>query len=98
MGDRDARELIRQDLELFWDSKLQRARERYFKAATRLSQHTLEHEGKAADDSVIVAMRREEAEAFANYCRTLATHTELVAMGKLPSEGPNPSEMPRHSD
>ena len=98
MGDRDARELIRQDLELFWDSKLQRARERYFKSATKLSQHTLEHEGKGADDSEIAAMRREEAEAFADYCRILATHTELVAMGKLPSEGPNLPEMPRHSE
>ena len=98
MGDRDARELVRQDLELFWDTKLQRARERYFKAATKLSHHMLEHEGTGANDSAIAAMRLEDAEAFANYCRILATHTELVAMGKLPSEGPNPSEMPRHSE
>ena len=98
MGDGDARESIRQDLELFWDSKLQRARERYFKAATKLSQHMLEHEGSGENDSAIATMRREEAETFADYCRTLATHTELVAMGKLPPQRPNLFEMPRHSE
>lgn len=97
MGDQDARESIRQDLELFWDSKLQRARERYFRAATKLSQHLLEHVGTSDNDSTIAAMRREEAETFADYRRILATHTELVAMGKLPPERPNLFEMPRHS-
>ncbi len=82
MGDRDAR----------------RARERYFKAATKLSQHLLEHEGTGANDSTKATMRREEAEAFANYCRILATHTELVAMGKLPPERPNEFDIPRNSD
>ena len=96
MGDGDARESIRRDLELFWDSKLRRARERYFRAATKLSQHVLEHQGTHENDSAIAAMRREEAEAFADYCRILAMHTELVAMGKLPPQRPNVSEMPRN--
>lgn len=96
MGDGDARELIRRDLELFWDSKLQRARERYFKAAIKLSQQMMDRGGEAAEqDSAVAAMRREEAETFADYCRILATHTELVAMGKLPSPRANLLETPR---
>ena len=91
------REDIRQDLEHFWDTKLQRARERYFKAALELHRRFGPSDRPVRENSyATVGMRREEAEAFADYCRVLATFTELVAIGRMPApERPNVVEMPR---
>jgi hypothetical protein len=83
MGQADPREAIQQDLEQFWETKLQRARERYFKAADEL--HRQLKDGNSPQDSCVEdCMRREEAEAFADYCRVLATFTELVSGGRRP--------------
>lgn len=76
-------EVIRQDLERFWDAKLRRARERYIQASAELHRHMLAN-GGGAQPPLSAGIRRAEAEAFADYCRVLATFTELVAMGKLP--------------
>ena len=91
------REDIRQDLEHFWDTKLQRARERYFKAALELHRRFGPSDHIARENSYTIAgVRREEAQAFADYCRVLATFTELVAIGKTPApERPNVVEMRR---
>ena len=92
MPNRDTSQAVREDLERFWDAKLQRARERYIQASAELHRHVLENSGgtQAAD------VRRAEAEAFANYCRVLATFTELVAIGKVPEPEPqNVVVMPR---
>lgn len=85
MVDRRDGEAVRQDLERFWDNKLQHARERYFRAAAEFHRHVQETGGLPQPDSCAIAdVRRAEAEAFADYCRVLATFTELVAGGKLP--------------
>jgi hypothetical protein len=83
MVNRDTHEAIRQDLEQFWDAKLQRARERYIQASADLHRHLLENSG-GTQAQLSPGVRRAEAEAFANYCRVLATFTELVATGKAP--------------
>ncbi|GEM_PF-2789102 len=90
MVDRATRETIRQDLEQFWDSKLQKARDRYFRAAAEFHRQILENGGESPNGPCVAAgVRRAEAEAFADYCRVLATFTELVAIGTL--SGPETS-------
>jgi hypothetical protein len=85
MGQGNPREAIRHDLEQFWDIKLQRARERYFKAATEFHRQLIGNDGEPGQDPCVIAgVRRAEAEAFADYCRILATFTELVTIGRLP--------------
>ena len=79
-------EAIRQDLEQFWDNKLQQARERYFRAAAEFHRQLFEYRGRPESSCHIAGSRRAEAEAFADYCRVLATFTELVTMGKLPGQ------------
>src|SRR5579859_6860649 len=92
------REFIRQDLEQFWDDKLQRARERYFKAALEFHRQFIETDGQPAEDpDAIAGVRRAEAQAFADYCRVLATFTELVTIGRLPPpDRPNLIQIPNH--
>lgn len=76
---------VRRELEQEWDRKLQRARERYFKAAGELHRHVFENNAPLNEDSsVLAAIRQKEAAAFAEYCRALATYTELTVNGKLP--------------
>ena len=96
----NTREAIRQDLEHFWDAKLQRARERYCKASAELHRHVLEDGGCTQQNSYWMAgVRRAEAEAFANYCRVLATFTELIAIGRVPdAERQNIVVMPSGHD
>ncbi|HLK50883.1 MAG TPA: hypothetical protein VKT49_22230 [Bryobacteraceae bacterium] len=85
MADGGTREAIRQDLEHFWDAKLQRARKRYVQAASEFHRQLLESGLQATGNiSASADIRREEAAAFADYCRVLAAFTELVAIGKLP--------------
>jgi hypothetical protein len=90
-------EMIRRDLEHFWDLRLQRARERYFQAAAECHRHMAGQSGQPVENPGSTAcVRRAEAEAFANYCRVLATFTEVVTIGKLPPpERPNVVVMPR---
>jgi hypothetical protein len=79
------RETLRQDLERFWDDKLQRARERYLKAAAEFHRHVLERGVEQAEAAYAgTGVHRAEAEAFADYCRVLAAFTELVAVGVIP--------------
>lgn len=83
MTDGGAREVIRQDLEQFWDNKLQKARRRYFRAAAEYHRQILEHGG--VENSYAAAdVLQAEAAAFADYCRVLATFTEVVAIGTTP--------------
>jgi len=97
MVNRNTNEAMRQDLERFWDAKLQRARERYIQASAELHRCVLESGGTQA--ALSAGVRRAEAEAFANYCRVLATFTELVAIGKVPEPEPqNVVMMPRGSE
>ena len=87
----------RRDLEQIWDARLQYARRRYFRAAAEFHRHLLER-GKEPSDELDIAIRRAEAEAFADYCRVLATFTELAANGKLPDEDrSNLTVMPRRA-
>jgi hypothetical protein len=73
----------RRALEQEWDRKLQQARERYFKAAGEL--HRLVFANRTPlDEPALAAIRQQEAAAFAEYCRVLATYTELRVNGKLP--------------
>jgi len=84
MVDGGTREAVRQDLEQFWDDKLHKARDRYFRAAAEFHRQLLEHGGEHPQiDYAEVGVRRAEAVAFADYCRVLATFTELVAIGTL---------------
>ena len=96
MSDGGAREAIRQDLENFWDAKLQRARKRYVRAALEFHRQLVQSGFQTpAHPSSTADVRREEAAAFADYCRVLAAFTELVAIGKLPSpEQPNVGDTP----
>lgn len=85
MVEGSTREAIRQDLEQFWDEKLNRARERYFKAAAEFHRQIMEHGVEPAEATCAAAgVRRAEAEAFADYCRVLAAFTDLVAIGAAP--------------
>ena len=84
MVDGGTRDAVRQDLEQFWDEKLHKARDRYFRAAAEFHRQMLEHAGEPVFGEYVEAgIRRAEAEAFADYCRVLATFTELVAIGTL---------------
>lgn len=84
MSDEGDREAIRQDLERFWDAKLRNARRRYYRAAAEFHRTLLAYPGDPKIDPYWSAgIRRAEAEAFADYCRVLATFTELVAIGTL---------------
>lgn len=86
MVEGSTREAIRQDLEQFWDEKLNRARERYFKAAAEFHRQIVEHGVEPAEAAYAAqGVRRAEAEAFADYCRVLAAFTELVAIGAPPA-------------
>ena len=75
--------VTRRQLEREWDRKLQRARERYFKAAGELHRQVFESDTPVSEDA-LAATRQREAAAFAEYCRALATYTELTVNGKLP--------------
>jgi acyl-CoA reductase-like NAD-dependent aldehyde dehydrogenase len=75
----------RRALEREWDRKLQQARERYFKAAGELHRQVFDSSAPLeAGSPVLAATRQQEAAAFAEYCRVLATYTELTINGKLP--------------
>ena len=88
MSDGGTRETIRQDLEQFWDSKLRKARKRYFRAAAEYHRQILEHAGTPPESAPVTAgVVRAEAEAFADYCRVLATFTEVVSIGSLSGPG-----------
>ena len=84
MGDSTDADAVRQDLDQFWDTKLQHARERYFRAAAEFHRHLQQNGCPAETSCAIEDARRAEAEAFADYCRVLATFTELVSIGKMP--------------
>ena len=88
----------RRELEQEWDRKLQQARERYFKAAGELHRQVFETKAPVNEDSPdLAAIRRREAAAFAEYCRVLATYTELTVNGKLPDPpAPRVAGMPRN--
>jgi hypothetical protein len=88
----------RRKLEHEWDRKLQQARERYFKAAGELHRQVFETDAPLSQDSpVLAAIRQREAAAFAEYCRVLATYTELTVNGKLPDlPASRVAEMPRN--
>ena len=73
----------RRALEKEWDRKLQKARELYFKAASELHREVFEN-SSSPGEAVLTGIRRKEAAAFAEYCRVLATYTELTVNGKLP--------------
>ena len=90
-------ESIRRDLEQLWDIKLQHARDRFCKASAEFHRNLMETGGGAAEGSpAIESVRRAEAEAFVEYCRVLATFTELVATGKMPgADRTNLVVMPR---
>src|SRR5579864_6192036 len=97
MGTGNPQESIRQDLEQFWDDKLQRARERYFKAASEFHRQFTSDSEPGEDPNAIAGVRRAEAQAFADYCRVLATFTELVTIGRLPPpDRPNLIQIPHH--
>jgi len=76
-----ARRALEQEL----NRKLQQARERYFRAADELHRQIFET-GIPPDEHspALATTRQREATAFAEYCRALATYTELIANGKLP--------------
>jgi len=77
-------ESLRRDLEQLWDLKLQHARDRFCKASAEFHRNLMETGGGAVEGSpAIESIRRAEAEAFVEYCRVLATFTELVATGKM---------------
>ena len=88
----------RRALEQEWDRKLQQARERYFKAASDLHQQVFANSAPPSEDpTLLAAIRQREAAAFAEYCRVLATYTELTVNGKLPEpSGSRVTEMPRN--
>ena len=71
---------VRRELERIWDLKLRHARQRYVRAAAEFHRNVVEN-GVSPFPS---GAGRAEAEAFAEYCRVLATFTELVGAGKLP--------------
>lgn len=72
-----------------WTAKLQSARGRYLRAVPDVRRNFLEDHHRASHDSAsVAASRRIEAEAFAEYCRVLATYTELAINGTRP--GPDP--------
>jgi len=97
MTDGMIQEAERQDLEQLWDARLRYARRRYFKAAAEFHRHRLE-QGHRPPDELDGIARQAEAEAFAEYCRVLATFTELATTGKLPaSEQSNVTVMPRRA-
>jgi hypothetical protein len=84
------------ELEDLWDAKLQCARQRYFKAAAEFHRCVLEKGSLSRTSDEFADVRRAEAEAFAEYCRVLATVTELSSTGKLPSDDrANVAIMPR---
>ena len=75
----------RRALEQEWDRKLHEARVRYFQAANELHRQIFETSAPLDEDAPVLAVARKwEATAFAEYCRALATYTELVVNGKLP--------------
>ena len=88
----------RRALEQEWDSKLQLARERYFKVANELHRQVFANNPSPNEDpNVLATIRQREAAAFAEYCRVLATYTELTVNGKLPEPpGSRITEMPRN--
>lgn len=77
----------RQELERAWDLKLREARSRYFRSAAEFHRRVLADTNTAHLETPETAeVRRSEALAFAEYCRVLATFTELRASGKLPDQ------------
>lgn len=88
----------RRYLEQLWDTKLQQARERYCRAAAESFRCLLNRAGKPpVESSDAAGLRRAEAYAFAEYCRVLATFTELAA-GDPPAAPSNLVVMPRSVD
>ena len=88
MGEAEA-EPMRRDLERLWDQKLHSARQRYFSAAAEFHRNALRDREPPGDLAQAARMRRTEARAFAEYCRVLATFTELVVVGILPGSEPS---------
>jgi hypothetical protein len=77
----------RGELERVWDLKLREARSHYFRSAAEFHRRVL----GSADPGYLEApetaeVRRSEALAFAEYCRVLATFTELTVCGRRPAE------------
>ncbi|MBZ5577304.1 MAG: hypothetical protein LAP40_12155 [Acidobacteriia bacterium] len=93
------RDPARRDLTQIWTVKLQQARQGYCRAAAESCRRILENPGTTPADSAATArLQREEARAFAEYCRVLATFTELAADGELPAaEASNVVVMPQKS-
>jgi len=78
------------DLEQIWGVKLQQARQGYCRAAAESCRRFLENPGRAREDSEETSrLRQEEARAFAEYCRVLATFTELATNGERPAGEPS---------
>ena len=79
--------IARQELERVWDLRLREARARFFRSAAEFHRRVLAdtHTGylEALETDEV---RRSEALAFAEYCRALATFTELRVSGKLPDQ------------
>ena len=89
-------DLARRNLEQVWDDKLQQARERYCRAAAEVFRCSIGNQGPPAKESAEAAsLRRAEALAFAEYCRVLATFTELSAGEAPPPDSSKVVTMPR---
>lgn len=77
--------LARRELERAWDLKLREARARYFRSAAEFHRQVLGRPNAGyAEAPETTEVRRSEALAFAEYCRVLATFTELTVCGKRP--------------
>lgn len=77
------------ELERLWDLRLREARNRYFRSAAEFHRKVLAHtEDWYFEGPEMAELRRSEALAFAEYCRVLATFTELTINGKLPADAP----------
>lgn len=82
-------ETAHRELERLWDLKLREARTRYFRSAAEFHRKVLAHgEGWFFEGPEMAELRRLEALAFAEYCRVLATFTELTVNGKPPAGAP----------
>src|SRR5437868_7081034 len=89
------KETTRQSLERLWDTRLQDARNRYMEAALKFHRE-LFGTGKPIEPDAAESSRLAEVEAFADYCRVLATFTELVEAVEPPAdEDSNPRPVPR---
>lgn len=83
-------ETSRRALEQLWDMRLRHARTRYFRSAAEFHRRLLQDPGERGVETAETALvRRAEAQAFAEYCRVLATFTELTAGEEAPLPSPS---------